>query len=138
LLSLATLCSIAFGVLFPLFAVAGLAWISARPEIVVAGLVATLVLILAYFLDELVHYRILSNKLMNDVHEWGAERWIVVADVIFVAERRNDDLRHRLPLRPPSSEKERFLPWFSVDRRSRSICRVPIRGHAAARNCSSR
>lgn len=81
LLSLATLCSIAFGVLFPLFAVAGSAWISARPEIVVAGLVATLVLILAYFLDELVHYRILSNKLMNDVHEWGAERWIVVGGI---------------------------------------------------------
>lgn len=71
----------AFGVLFPLFALAGSAWISARPEIVVAGVVATLVLILAYFLDELVHYKILSNKLINDVHEWGAERWIVVGGI---------------------------------------------------------
>jgi hypothetical protein len=78
LLILASLCSVIFGFLVPLFALAGLPCAQNRVGAVVAGLVAALVLIGAYFFDELVHYRILSVRLLNDAREWGSEIVIVL------------------------------------------------------------
>jgi hypothetical protein len=78
LLIVATLLSIIFGFLLPLFALAGTQWIVSRPEVVVGGLVTAIVFLVAYFTDELVHYRILKWDLRNDIHEWGRERLLVV------------------------------------------------------------
>ncbi len=40
---------------------------------------AALVLLGAYFLDELVHYKIVKcSRLVNDTREWKDEWWIVV------------------------------------------------------------
>jgi hypothetical protein len=83
LLVLATICTIFFGFLLPLFAVAGSSW-AALPELMVGGLVAALVLLVGYFFDELVHYEILSTNLVNDAQEWGKE-WVIVAIAILVA-----------------------------------------------------
>jgi hypothetical protein len=78
LLILASLCSMAFGFLIPLLALAGSVWALAQTKLVVAGLVATLILLIAYFFDELVHYRILSPQLLNDAREWREELVIVL------------------------------------------------------------
>lgn len=77
LIILGALCSTTFGVLWPLLALAH--WSPARtgPAPIVAGLVSSVVLVAAYFLDELIHYKILSTRLANDLGEWKDE-WIVV------------------------------------------------------------
>ncbi len=78
LLILGTACSVLFGFLLPLFAIAGLHWAPGNVRVVVGGLVAALVLIAAYFLDELVHYRILKvGALLEDAREWRFESIIV-------------------------------------------------------------
>lgn len=72
LLILATVVSIFFGVLIPLFALANpLLWVAQVP-LVVAGLVAAIVLVLGYFLDELVHYHVFKF-LKNTSDEWKRE-----------------------------------------------------------------
>ena len=81
LLVLATVCSATFGFVFPLLALSGSAWISARPGLVVGGMVAALLLIAAYFLDELIHYQILQ-KLGSDAREWNREWWVVSLGVL--------------------------------------------------------
>jgi sterol desaturase/sphingolipid hydroxylase (fatty acid hydroxylase superfamily) len=81
-LVLGTLCSVIFGFLLPLFGIAGLSWAPREARVVVGGLTAALVLIAAYFFDELVHYRILSGRLLNDASEWRGEAIIVVAGVM--------------------------------------------------------
>jgi len=85
LLILATIFSTFFGFLIPLLALAGSAWASAQTELVVGGLVAALILLLAYFLDELVHYRIINIGLLNDAREWRSEWAIVLIAGISVA-----------------------------------------------------
>jgi hypothetical protein len=75
----------AFGFLIPLLALAGSGWALAQTKLVVAGLVATVVLLAAYFYDELVHYRILNMHLVNDSREWGREWAIVIVAVVFAA-----------------------------------------------------
>ncbi len=82
LLILATACSAIFGFIFPLLALSGSAWIASRPKLVVGGMIGALVLIAAYFLDELVHYQILSWRLVNDAREWKAEWWIVAGGIL--------------------------------------------------------
>ncbi|MBI4463786.1 MAG: hypothetical protein HY647_03680 [Acidobacteria bacterium] len=83
LLLLGTLCSTIFGFLFPLFALAGSGWVLAKPSLVVGGLVAALVFVAAYFLDELVHYKILScRRLGKDVADWKGEWVFVVVGVL--------------------------------------------------------
>lgn len=76
LLVLATACSATFGFVFPLLALSGSAWITARPGLVVGGMIAALLLIAAYFIDELIHYQIL-RKLGSDAREWKCEWWVV-------------------------------------------------------------
>jgi hypothetical protein len=82
LLILATLGSLMFGVLIPLFAVAGSTWALAQTKLVVAGLVSVIILLVAYFFDELVHYRIINTNLINDAHEWGKELAIVIVALV--------------------------------------------------------
>jgi hypothetical protein len=84
LLSLASLGACIFGVVFPLLGLAGVIWFLARAGAAVAGVIGSLVLLVSYFVDELVHYRILSSRLANDAREWGRE-WIVVCIGIAVA-----------------------------------------------------
>src|SRR5438067_526276 len=44
-----------FGILFPILALAGSQWLLSRSRFAVAGVVAAIVLLAAYFVDELVH-----------------------------------------------------------------------------------
>lgn len=82
LLIMATLSAIIFGLSFPLIALAGCSWAFARPELVVAGLLATLILLVGYFFNELVHYRIVSSRLVSNAREWGEEKWIVIVTIL--------------------------------------------------------
>lgn len=82
LLILATLCSMLFGFLLPLLALAGWSWALARSWLAAGGLVAALILVAGYFLDELVHYRILSIRLVNDAREWGGESVIAISAIV--------------------------------------------------------
>lgn len=81
LLVLATVCSVIFGFVFPLLALSGSEWISAKPGLVVGGMIAAVLLIAAYFLAELIHYEILRN-LHSDVREWKREWWVVGLGVL--------------------------------------------------------
>jgi hypothetical protein len=45
-------------------------------------MIAALVLLGAYFIDELVHYNIVTRHLVNDAREWRAEWWIVVIGIL--------------------------------------------------------
>jgi hypothetical protein len=85
LLLLGTICSVVFGFLLPLFALAGSAWILGHRNVVVAGLVSALILIIGYFLDELVHYGILSSHLLHDVSEWRKECFILAGGIAAAA-----------------------------------------------------
>ena len=82
LLILATGCSAVFGFALPLLGLNGAAWVASRRGLVVGGMIAALVLLGAYFLDELVHYKIISWHLVNDTQEWKAEWWIVVLAIL--------------------------------------------------------
>jgi hypothetical protein len=82
LLALGSVCSVIFGFLIPLFGIAGLPWAPRNAAVVVGGLAAALVLIAAYFIDELVHYRILRmGRLVDDAREWRGESLVVAAGV---------------------------------------------------------
>lgn len=76
LLLFATIWSATFGIVFPMLALSGSAWFASRPRFVLGGLVGALLLIGAYFLDELIHYRIL-RILPSDAREWKREGWVV-------------------------------------------------------------
>jgi hypothetical protein len=67
LIILATLIVSVFGVVFPLFYLSGVRGCWLTPRLVVAGLLAALILLAGYFVDELFHYRILK--------EFGKEEW---------------------------------------------------------------
>ena len=82
LIVLASLSSIAFGFLVPLLGLAQVQSPIVSPAWVVAGLVASVVLLAGYLVDEMVHYRILSLKLMDDAREWKGESAIVLAAVV--------------------------------------------------------
>lgn len=81
LLILATVCSATFGFVFPLLALSGSGWIAERPGTVVGGMIGALLLIGAYFFDELLHYQILRN-LSSDTREWKREWWVVGIGVL--------------------------------------------------------
>jgi len=86
LLILATISSIFFGVLIPLFALADPSLGVGSVPLVVAGLVAAIVLILGYFFNELFHYHVFKF-LNNTSGEWKRERlvWIGALLAAFVA-----------------------------------------------------
>jgi hypothetical protein len=79
LLLLATTCSLAFGFLLPLLALAQVAFALHTIGLVVGGLVAAVVLLAGYFIAELVHYDILTSHLLHDLEEKRSERGIVIA-----------------------------------------------------------
>jgi hypothetical protein len=82
LILLAAFASLIFGVAWPLLALANWPPAMSGPAPIVGGLFGSLVLVSAYFLDELVHYRILSGRLTNDIAEWKSEWAIVVGGVL--------------------------------------------------------
>lgn len=80
---LATISSFLFGLIIPIFGLAGgIESILVTPPIVVAGLVSTVILLLGYFFNELIHYKILGNKLINDAKEWGNEIYLLIVTII--------------------------------------------------------
>lgn len=79
LLIFATLFSIGAGFILPLLALSGL---KVNPPVVVGGMLCALVFVVAYFFCEMVHYRILSTRLLNDRHEWGKASGIVFTALI--------------------------------------------------------
>lgn len=85
LIIIGALCSTAFGVFWPLLALAHWGPAQTGPAPIVAGLVGSVVLVGAYFLDELVHYKILKTHLANDLGEWKNEWAIVVGGVLLAA-----------------------------------------------------
>ena len=85
LIILATITALICGFVIPLLALAGIGWALLATNLVVAGLMATLVLIGGYFVDELVHYEILSTRLINDAREWGKEAPIAVGTMVLAA-----------------------------------------------------
>ena len=83
LLILATLCTVVCGVLLPLLALQGCDWAASHRGLIVGGIIAGLLLIAAYFVDELVHYQILSwSRLVVDLRDWEKEWWIVTLAVL--------------------------------------------------------
>jgi|SRR5215472_6909385 len=85
LLITGTFCSVIFGFVLPLFALAGSVWILSNPAIVVAGMMSALIVIGAYFLAELVHFGVLNGRLLNDRREWGSESGIVIGGITSAA-----------------------------------------------------
>lgn len=81
LLVLATAAALAFGFIAPLLAIAGLRGPLISIPAVVSGLVAAVTLLVGYFTAELVHYDVISSKLLNDVREWRKGRCVVVITV---------------------------------------------------------
>jgi len=79
---LAGIVSISFGVAWPLLALAHWPPAMTGPAPIAGGLLGSMILVAAYFLDELVHYRILSGRLKNDVAEWKSELAIVVGGIL--------------------------------------------------------
>lgn len=82
LLVLATICAATFGFVFPLLALHGSAWFAMRSGYVVGGMIGSLVLLFAYFTDELIHYRIITGRLAHDASEWKKEWWLVAVGVL--------------------------------------------------------
>jgi hypothetical protein len=77
LLVLATACAAVFGVVLPLLALGGSASVVGRHGLVIGGIFAALLLLAAYFIDELLHYGIISGRLAHDAAEWKREWWLV-------------------------------------------------------------
>lgn len=80
LLILASLLAVICGFVLPLLALAGVA---VHPKVVVAGMLAAVIFVIAYFSCELVHYGVLNRRLLNDRKEWGRSTGIVA--IAFVA-----------------------------------------------------
>jgi hypothetical protein len=78
LIILAAACSMSFGFVLPLLALATDFGGSVIRGLVVGGLVAALILVAGYFWDELVHYEILRGHLLLDLREKRKERPIMI------------------------------------------------------------
>lgn len=75
LLIVASLLSVVFGFMLPLFALAGT---TVSKQVVVAGITAAVIFVVAYFACEMVHYGVLNQRLLHDRSEWGRSMGIVV------------------------------------------------------------
>jgi hypothetical protein len=69
LLIAASLGSLLFGVLLPLFGIAGVSNRLVSPGVTVAGLAASTIVLCGYFYAEMNHYGILRGDLVNDINE---------------------------------------------------------------------
>jgi hypothetical protein len=90
MLILASVTTMTFGLVLPVLRLAGLGERLINSRVVAAGLIASLVLICGYFCVEMLHYNILSNRLLHDRQEWGrrsawAALWILGAIFAFMA-----------------------------------------------------
>jgi hypothetical protein len=77
LLICAVVLEIIFGFCLPLLALADTRLSFLRPNLIVGGLLAALIILAGYFCAELVHYRILNTRLLHDKKEWGRQ-WPLV------------------------------------------------------------
>ncbi len=84
LLIIASVGALFFGVLLPLFGIAGVSNALVAPGVTVAGLGASAVVLCGYFWSELSHYEILRGKLINDAAERRRARPIVFAMALLV------------------------------------------------------
>jgi hypothetical protein len=84
LLICAVVLEIAFGFILPLLAMADVHFSFLKPNLIVAGLIAALIILAGYFCAELVHYRILNTRLLHDKAEWGRQ-WAVVSITLALA-----------------------------------------------------
>jgi hypothetical protein len=80
LIIIATLAAIAFGLVLPLLALSNALF--TPPRIISGGLLFALVFVVGYFFAELIHYHILSTRLLNDWEEWGRQKWTVLCTLI--------------------------------------------------------
>jgi hypothetical protein len=82
LLIFGSLFAVIFGFILPLIALNG-----ARipHQLIVAGMVGAVIFIAGYFACELVHYGVLSRRLLNDRHEWGQSKATVWMTMIAAA-----------------------------------------------------
>jgi hypothetical protein len=76
LLIIASVLALSFGFALPLLALAD---VPISRQAVVAGMLAAVVFVGGYFICEMVHYEILSSRLLNDSREWGRSTRIVAA-----------------------------------------------------------
>jgi hypothetical protein len=65
LLLLAAICTLLLGFVLPLCALSGVSW-AARPDLMMGGLVFSLVLFITYFYEELINYGILHTRGARD------------------------------------------------------------------------
>ncbi len=73
LYTISTLMAVIFGFVFPLLALAEMNPPFVSPKLITVGLLSTLFPLLGYFLTELIHYRILSTRLVQDISEFRRE-----------------------------------------------------------------
>ena len=86
LIILAALSAAVFGILLPLAALACLPSETVSVELVLAGVVFSLVLAAFYFLDEMIHYEIIKfSRLAADLKSWGNVESVVVVIGILLA-----------------------------------------------------
>lgn len=78
LLIIATLFAIIFGFVLPLLALYGL---PISRQAVVIGMINAVVFVCSYFLCEMLHYRILNRRLLNDKSEWGRSSALVASTI---------------------------------------------------------
>jgi hypothetical protein len=81
LLLLGAMCSVGFGLLLPLAALAEPARFSVSAPLIVSGLIASVVLVAGYFFAEVYHYRMLRI----DWDEWRRELWILLCSILLAA-----------------------------------------------------
>jgi hypothetical protein len=76
------ICSVVFGIVLPLFALAQGDRFAVSPATILAGIIGSLVVVGANFFDELFHYEIICKP---DCEGWKRELWIVVGGVLLAA-----------------------------------------------------
>jgi hypothetical protein len=65
--------AVTFGFVFPLLGLANMAPPFLGQKFVTVGLLSTLFPLLSYFLTEMIHYRILGNRLLHGIKELRKE-----------------------------------------------------------------
>jgi hypothetical protein len=84
LIILATAVAVICGFLIPLFGLTGRLGGLITPRFAASGLVAALVLLVGYFLDELLHYEIICKNWRKAASGWRRE-WPIVVIAILLA-----------------------------------------------------
>jgi hypothetical protein len=85
ILIVATIVTMLFGTVLPLLALSGLLGNLITTKFVCSGILSGLALLGGYFWIELLHYNILSNRLLHDSAEWGGESLAAVISLLMTA-----------------------------------------------------